>query len=187
MGLACLSCTQPRGGPSLPHARSDADKNPLGNPIGGLVFSSAFGKLQQIHEWTVSSPSWAVCSSPNRSQTCNAELHGRRRVLYPCMQGRSQSSRPLSTYLRRYGLCMEHARELRSGLVRRLPRRHRRGTVLPAIFRTKLSLRSLPSSLWVSTAPRPSDRVSLLRRQRMTHLRRLRAAQPLPLATSLHL
>lgn len=25
-----------------------------GNPIGGLVFSNAFGELQQIHEWTVS-------------------------------------------------------------------------------------------------------------------------------------
>lgn len=25
-----------------------------GNPIGGLVFSSAFGSLEQIHEWTVS-------------------------------------------------------------------------------------------------------------------------------------
>ncbi len=24
----------------------------IGNPIGGLVFSSAFGDLQQIHEWT---------------------------------------------------------------------------------------------------------------------------------------
>ena len=24
-----------------------------GNPIGGLVFSSAFGQLEQIHEWTV--------------------------------------------------------------------------------------------------------------------------------------
>lgn len=24
-----------------------------GNPIGGLVFSSAFGQLQQIPEWTV--------------------------------------------------------------------------------------------------------------------------------------
>lgn len=23
-----------------------------GNPIGGLVFSSAFGQLQQLHEWT---------------------------------------------------------------------------------------------------------------------------------------
>ena len=27
---------------------------PLGNPIGGLVFSSAFGELAQMHEWTVS-------------------------------------------------------------------------------------------------------------------------------------
>ena len=27
----------------------------LGNPVGGLVFSSVFnsGKLQQLHEWTV--------------------------------------------------------------------------------------------------------------------------------------
>lgn len=25
----------------------------LGNPIGGLVFSSAFGPLQEIFEWTV--------------------------------------------------------------------------------------------------------------------------------------
>jgi hypothetical protein len=25
----------------------------IGNPIGGLVFSSAFGALQQLHEWTV--------------------------------------------------------------------------------------------------------------------------------------
>ena len=24
-----------------------------GNPIGGLVFSSAFGELAQLHEWTV--------------------------------------------------------------------------------------------------------------------------------------
>jgi hypothetical protein len=29
----------------------------LGNPIGGLVFSTAFGQLQQLHEWTVRSPS----------------------------------------------------------------------------------------------------------------------------------
>lgn len=37
------------GGEMDPHG---ADGN--GNPIGGLVFSSAFGELQQIHEWTVS-------------------------------------------------------------------------------------------------------------------------------------
>ena len=36
------------GGELDPHG---ADGN--GNPIGGLVFSSAFGQLQQIHEWTV--------------------------------------------------------------------------------------------------------------------------------------
>jgi hypothetical protein len=24
-----------------------------GNPVGGLVFSSAFGQLEEIHEWTV--------------------------------------------------------------------------------------------------------------------------------------
>ncbi|KAI0078570.1 hypothetical protein K474DRAFT_882344 [Panus rudis PR-1116 ss-1] len=35
------------GGELDPHG---ADGN--GNPIGGLVFSSAFGQLQQIHEWT---------------------------------------------------------------------------------------------------------------------------------------
>ncbi|RDX57386.1 hypothetical protein OH76DRAFT_1476784 [Lentinus brumalis] len=35
------------GGELDPHG---ADGN--GNPIGGLVFSSAFGDLQQIHEWT---------------------------------------------------------------------------------------------------------------------------------------
>ncbi|KAF9043502.1 hypothetical protein BDZ89DRAFT_943726 [Hymenopellis radicata] len=35
------------GGELDPHG---ADGN--GNPIGGLVFSSAFGELQQIHEWT---------------------------------------------------------------------------------------------------------------------------------------
>ncbi|KAJ8082890.1 hypothetical protein AAF712_003565 [Marasmius tenuissimus] len=35
------------GGELDPHG---ADGN--GNPIGGLVFSSAFGPLQQIHEWT---------------------------------------------------------------------------------------------------------------------------------------
>lgn len=37
------------GGELDPHG---ADGN--GNPIGGLVFSSAFGKLEQIHEWTAS-------------------------------------------------------------------------------------------------------------------------------------
>jgi hypothetical protein len=36
------------GGELDPHG---ADGN--GNPVGGLVFSSAFGQLQQIHEWTV--------------------------------------------------------------------------------------------------------------------------------------
>lgn len=36
------------GGELDPHG---ADGN--GNPIGGLVFSSAFGTLEQIHEWTV--------------------------------------------------------------------------------------------------------------------------------------
>ncbi|KAI5120054.1 hypothetical protein M0805_007806 [Coniferiporia weirii] len=35
------------GGELDPHG---ADGN--GNPIGGLVFSSAFGQLQQLHEWT---------------------------------------------------------------------------------------------------------------------------------------
>ncbi|KAI0728470.1 hypothetical protein C8Q72DRAFT_370394 [Fomitopsis betulina] len=35
------------GGELDPHG---ADGN--GNPIGGLVFSSAFGQLQQVHEWT---------------------------------------------------------------------------------------------------------------------------------------
>lgn len=28
------------------------DARLTGNPIGGLVFSSAFGQLQQLHEWT---------------------------------------------------------------------------------------------------------------------------------------
>jgi hypothetical protein len=36
------------GGELDPHG---ADGN--GNPIGGLVFSSAFGALEEIHEWTV--------------------------------------------------------------------------------------------------------------------------------------
>ena len=36
------------GGELDPHG---ADGN--GNPVGGLVFSSAFGTLEQIHEWTV--------------------------------------------------------------------------------------------------------------------------------------
>lgn len=35
------------GGELDPHG---ADGN--GNPVGGLVFSSAFGQLQQLHEWT---------------------------------------------------------------------------------------------------------------------------------------
>ncbi|KAF8633171.1 hypothetical protein AX17_004672 [Amanita inopinata Kibby_2008] len=39
------------GGELDPHG---ADGN--GNPIGGLVFSNAFGHLQQIHEWTVRFP-----------------------------------------------------------------------------------------------------------------------------------
>ncbi|KAI0090362.1 hypothetical protein BDY19DRAFT_939852 [Irpex rosettiformis] len=38
---------QDAGGELDPHG---ADGN--GNPIGGLVFSSAFGQLQQLHEWT---------------------------------------------------------------------------------------------------------------------------------------
>lgn len=38
------------GGELDPHG---ADGN--GNPIGGLVFSNAFGELQQVHEWTVRS------------------------------------------------------------------------------------------------------------------------------------
>jgi hypothetical protein len=36
------------GGELDPHG---ADGN--GNPVGGLVFSSAFGTLEQLHEWTV--------------------------------------------------------------------------------------------------------------------------------------
>ncbi|KAH9478621.1 hypothetical protein JR316_0009078 [Psilocybe cubensis] len=45
------------GGELDPHG---ADGN--GNPIGGLVFSSAFGQLEQIHEWTnfVSSDEFCV-------------------------------------------------------------------------------------------------------------------------------
>lgn len=35
----------------------------LGNPIGGLVFSSAFGTLMQLHEWTVRSPLFTYQSS----------------------------------------------------------------------------------------------------------------------------
>ncbi|KZP24975.1 hypothetical protein FIBSPDRAFT_856339 [Athelia psychrophila] len=35
------------GGELDPHGATG-----LGNPIGGLVFSKAFGKLEQIHEWT---------------------------------------------------------------------------------------------------------------------------------------
>ena len=27
----------------------------IGNPIGGLVFSDAFGQMEQLHEWTVKS------------------------------------------------------------------------------------------------------------------------------------
>jgi hypothetical protein len=43
----------------------------LGNPIGGLVFSTAFGALQQIHEWTVRPPllnsSFFLSPSPARN------------------------------------------------------------------------------------------------------------------------
>jgi len=44
------------GGELDPHG---ADGN--GNPIGGLVFSSAFGTLEQIHEWTVNT---SICFFP---------------------------------------------------------------------------------------------------------------------------
>ena len=44
------------GGELDPHG---ADGN--GNPIGGLVFSSAFGTLEQIHEWTVNT---RICFFP---------------------------------------------------------------------------------------------------------------------------
>jgi hypothetical protein len=37
--------------PNFPHR---LDENLKGNPVGGLVFSRAFGQLQQIHEWTAS-------------------------------------------------------------------------------------------------------------------------------------
>ena len=33
-------------------ASSDRTRTYLGNPIGGLVFTSAYGQLQQAHEWT---------------------------------------------------------------------------------------------------------------------------------------
>ncbi|TDL17258.1 hypothetical protein BD410DRAFT_581157 [Rickenella mellea] len=42
-----IAKTSDDGGELDPHG---ADGN--GNPIGGLVFSSAFGQLQQLHEWT---------------------------------------------------------------------------------------------------------------------------------------
>ena len=44
------------GGELDPHG---ADGN--GNPVGGLVFSNAFGTLEQIHEWTVRDFSPCLC------------------------------------------------------------------------------------------------------------------------------
>ncbi|KAH9940330.1 hypothetical protein B0H21DRAFT_754840 [Amylocystis lapponica] len=57
------------GGELDPHG---ADGN--GNPIGALVFSSAFGGLEQIHEWTnFMSDSifcFRACRGPNATQLC---------------------------------------------------------------------------------------------------------------------
>lgn len=55
------------GGELDPHG---ADGN--GNPIGGLVFSNAFGQLQQVHEWTVRRlPSCIYARLPISSQLDN--------------------------------------------------------------------------------------------------------------------
>jgi len=56
----------PAGGEFDPHGADGNGWNPLshhvchvvlmrstGNPIGGLVFSNAFGSIAQMHEWTV--------------------------------------------------------------------------------------------------------------------------------------
>ncbi|KAH8923407.1 hypothetical protein BT69DRAFT_161671 [Atractiella rhizophila] len=59
------------GGEMDPHG---ADGN--GNPIGGLVFSSAFGQLQQVHEWTNFQGATEFClrackdSDPSAPQRC---------------------------------------------------------------------------------------------------------------------
>lgn len=46
----------------------------LGNPIGGLVFSNAFGPLQQIHEWTsfaaYNQYCFRACTGPNAALWC---------------------------------------------------------------------------------------------------------------------
>ncbi|TFK92500.1 hypothetical protein K466DRAFT_573021 [Polyporus arcularius HHB13444] len=59
------------GGELDPHG---ADGN--GNPIGGLVFSSAFGQLQQLHEWTNFVAFNEFCirackDDPNAPRLCN--------------------------------------------------------------------------------------------------------------------
>jgi len=58
------------GGELDPHG---ADGN--GNPIGGLVFSNAFGELEQIHEWTNFMSSTQFCfrackAGPNATTYC---------------------------------------------------------------------------------------------------------------------
>lgn len=97
------------GGELDPHG---ADGN--GNPIGGLVFSSVFGgQLTQMHEWT-------VCTIFFLFRTfayTPSELHVFDRVLLPRVQRRSAGPGALPAYLRRHGMPLEHAQQLRTGHV----------------------------------------------------------------------
>lgn len=83
----------------------------LGNPIGGLVFSSAFnnGQLQQLHEWTVGTK---CPSGLTATDLILLELHVCNRVLLPSLQGGPSSSSLVPAHLRCHGLCLEYAGQL---------------------------------------------------------------------------
>lgn len=46
----------------------------LGNPIGGLVFTTAFGQLEQLHEWTNFMSSYEFCLRGCKPQPQAPEL-----------------------------------------------------------------------------------------------------------------
>lgn len=70
-----------------------------GNPIGGLVFSTAFGQLQEIFEWTVSDKHMHLSLNYADLLSISSELYFRLAVLFQSMQTRPNGAHVLSTHL----------------------------------------------------------------------------------------
>ena len=143
----------------------------LGNPIGGLVFSSAFtGQIQQLHEWTVRADNFIYFTRD--SSPIDFFSHGRISSLPTSFasavaaMGQMRLGSAITSMIRWVadGTCLAITIPV-STHVKRIPERY-------ALYFKSSSTRLTSSSPWVYMVGRPGNKVN--RTPLPLNLRRLR-------------